>query len=89
MPFVYILKSKESGKYYIGSTTNLVQRLKHHQGGHTPSTKKLGEVQLVFKQKYDSLSEARKIEKRLKKLKRKDYIEKIIEKGIIKMKVEN
>ncbi len=82
--FVYILKSGK-GKFYIGSTTDLENRLKHHKGGYTPSTKKLGNVDLVYSQAYPSLREARIIEKRLKKLKRKDYIEKIISDGIIKM----
>ena len=61
------------------------QRLKHHKGGHTPSTKRLGEITLVFSQKYPSLKEARKIELRLKKLKRKDYIERIVRDRVITM----
>jgi len=85
MPFVYILKTKTDG-YYIGSTINLKDRIAHHKGGYTPSTKKLGVVGLVFSQEYDTLSEARKIERKLKKLKRKDYIEKIITDGNIKIK---
>jgi len=40
---------------------------------------------LVLSQEYATLLEARKIENRLKKLKRKDYIEKIIIDGYIKM----
>ena len=84
MSFVYILKTS-SGKYYIGSTTNLSGRISHHKGGYTPSTKKLGKLSLVFSQEYATLSEARLIERRLKKLKRKDYIEKIVKEGYIKM----
>jgi putative endonuclease len=86
MAIVYILKT-ESGKYYIGSTTNISDRLEHHQVGHTPSTSKMGKIDLVFSQEYPSLSEASVIEKRLKKLKRRDYIEKIIKEGVIKMRV--
>ena len=86
MTSVYILKTS-SGKYYIGSTIDLDKRIKHHKGGHTPSTKRLGTVDLVFSQEYDSINTARMIENRLKKLKRRDYIEKIIKDGIIKIKV--
>ncbi|MBU4256952.1 GIY-YIG nuclease family protein [Patescibacteria group bacterium] len=86
MAFVYILKSLTDGRYYIGSTTNLDQRIEHHKNGHTPSTKRFGRISLVFSQKYEKLSDARIIEKKLKKLKRKDYIEKIIKEGFIKMK---
>lgn len=84
MAYVYILETS-SGKYYIGSTSNLEKRLKHHRGGHTPSTKKLGSVTLAFSQKYVTLAEARYIERRLKKLKRRDYIEKIIQDGFIRI----
>ncbi len=86
MAFVYILEN-EQGKHYIGSTTNLEERIKHHQGGHTPSTKRLGNLKLVFQQEYPTLGEARTIEGRLKKLKRKDYIENIVRDGYIKMQL--
>jgi len=88
MAYVYILESIKDGRYYIGSTVDLEKRLKHHIGGFTPSTKRLGETRLVFKQYYSILREARYIEKRLKNLKRKDYIRKIIEEGFIKIKFE-
>ena len=86
MAYVYILKS-DSGRYYIGSTLNLSARLRHHRNGFTPSTKKLGQMSLVLKQEYLTLQEARFIETKLKRLKRKDYIEKIVRDGIIKMGV--
>lgn len=85
MPFVYILKTS-SGKYYIGSTDNLEERIKHHRGGFTPSTKRLGNIELIFNQEYSSLDDARSIERKLKKFKRKDFIEKILRDGVIKIK---
>ena len=85
MPFVYILKSS-SGKYYIGSATDIDRRLKQHQTGHTHSTKRMGRLELVLSQECDQLEEARQIELRLKKLKRRDYIEKIIKDGFIRIK---
>ncbi len=81
---VYILKS-ELGKYYIGSSNNLERRLKQHKDGFTHSTKRMGKMNLVFSQEYQSLEDARSIEFKLKKLKRKDFIEKIIEEGYIKI----
>ena len=85
MPFVYILESSK-GLLYIGSTVNLKRRLNHHQNGHTKSTKKMGSLNLIFSQEYPTLSDARSIEKRLKQLKRRDYILKIIADGAIRMK---
>jgi putative endonuclease len=87
MAYVYILESLTDGRYYIGSTTDLENRFKHHLGGYTPSTKRFGKIKLVFSQKYNTIKEARIIERKLKKLKRKDYIERIIKDRFIKMKV--
>jgi predicted GIY-YIG superfamily endonuclease len=47
----------------------------------------MGELKMVFKQEYSTLGEARKIETKLKKLKRRDYIRKIVEDGFIKMRL--
>jgi len=83
MAYVYILRS-DVGRNYIGSALYLGPRLRHHRGGFTPSTKRLKAFKLVFAQKYPTLKQARAIERRLKKLKRKDYIEKIVRDGVIK-----
>ncbi len=82
MNVVYILKSIKD-RYYIGSTTDIDRRLRQHAKGQTPSTRRLGQMELVFKQEFDNLKQARLIEAWLKKLKRKDYIEKIITDGKI------
>lgn len=86
MPFVYILKSDDD-RYYVGSTVDLKARLNHHKGGFTPSTKRMKNVEMIFSQEYDSLRDARIVERKIKKLKRKDYIRKIVEEGVIKMRV--
>jgi predicted GIY-YIG superfamily endonuclease len=85
MPFVYILQN-EQGKYYLGSTINLEDRLEHHMGGYTPSTHRMGSLRLVFSQEYNILSDARSVEQKLKSLKRHDYIANIIKDGFIKIK---
>ena len=82
--FVYILKD-EKGKFYIGSTIDIKRRIKAHQNGHTQTTHRMVNPILVFTQKYDTLGQARGIERKLKKLKRKDYIEKIVKEGYIKV----
>jgi len=85
MAYVYILQNEE-GKYYIGSTINIAERLKHHSNGYTPSTHRLGNLKLVFSQKYETLKDARSVEYKLKKLKRHDYIASIIKDGFIRIK---
>jgi len=84
MAFVYILKDA-AGKYYVGSSTNVDRRIIQHNNGHTHSTHRMDDPQLVFEQEYPTLTKAREIERRIKKLKRKDYIEKIIKDGSIRM----
>lgn len=83
---VYILRNKQN-KLYIGSTNNLERRLRQHKNGCTQTTKNMGNVELALKQNFPDLKIARKIEANLKKLKRKDYLEKIINDGFIKMSI--
>ena len=85
MAWVYILKSVVDGRFYIGSTKDLERRLKQHSQHHTQSTTRMGPLTLALSQEYPSIETARKVELRLKKLKRRDYIEKIVEDGHIRM----
>lgn len=84
MAWVYILKSK-SGKFYVGSTANLDKRLLHHFGGYTPSTKRLHVMSVALAQEYETLKNARSVEKKIKNLKRHDYIEQMLQDGYIKL----
>ena len=56
-----------------------------HAQHHTTTTARLGVEKVVFKQEYGTLKEARAIEHKIKGLKRRDYIEKIVKDGYIKM----
>ena len=81
---VYILICKNN-RYYIGSTNNIIRRLFEHKNGLVSATKYLLPVRLVFFQKIEDISLARKIEYKLKKMKSKNIIEKIIKDGYIKL----
>ena len=83
--FVYFLKSEVNGRYYIGSTNNVDRRLDQHNNGESKYTKLTKPFKLVFSQEYESLKKARQIEFKLKKLKRRDIIEKIIKEGHINL----
>ncbi|MDD3101541.1 MAG: GIY-YIG nuclease family protein [Patescibacteria group bacterium] len=83
--YVYILKDKIN-KFYIGSTSDIKRRLQQHSAGHTQTTRNMIHPILVLSQEYETLSIARKIEKKIKNLKRKDYIIKMVADGCIKMK---
>lgn len=84
--YVYILRD-EKGKFYIGSTNDIKRRLKQHQTKHTATTYRMKSPQLVLKQEYPSLEFARKVERKIKNLKRKDYIENMVKDGYIKMAI--
>ena len=84
MAYVYILEGLKDGRYYIGSALHLEKRIRHHKAGGTPTTRRFGGVNLVFAQEHRTLIEARRIEQKLKRLKRKDYLKKIIQDGYTK-----
>ena len=78
MAYVYILQSLKNKRYYIGSTENIQQRFLTHQSGYVKATKNLLPLQIVLQQEYPGIVIARRIERKLKKLKRRDYIAKIV-----------
>jgi putative endonuclease len=56
-----------SGRHYIGSTSNLPQRIEGHNRGNTSTTKRLGHPLLVIASKeFTESSEARRVERMLK-----------------------
>jgi len=74
------------GAYYIGSSEDVAARFKSHLAGEVPTTKRMKEIKIVFTQQFSTIQAAKQIEYKLKKLKRKDYIQKIIKDVYIKMK---
>ncbi len=74
MGWLYILKS-ETGRYYIGSTSDLGRRIKQHKSGKTRTTRVLKTYSLVYSEKYSTIGEARVREKKLKSYKSKKYLE--------------
>ena len=85
MNIVYILQNCKNNRYYIGSTNNLVRRLSEHNSGKTKSLKNLRPLILVFKKEFSTLSDARKIEQKLKKLKNRNIIDTIVKQQELKM----
>lgn len=84
--FVYILED-DNNKYYIGCSEEVSARYKDHLNGLVYTTRRMKNPKIVFRHEYSSIQEAKKIEYKLKNLKRKDYIDKIIKDGYIKMKI--
>lgn len=78
MAHLYILQSKTRNRYYIGSTNDLLSRIKKHNEGAVKTTKGFLPVNLVFAQECETFAQARGLENRLKRYKRKDFIDKIV-----------
>ncbi len=46
--YVYVLESQKVKQWYVGSTRRLAQRVKEHNLGLSPSTKKYGPWRLIY-----------------------------------------
>ncbi len=78
MAYLYILTNQQTDRYYIGSTIDLKRRIKQHKLGHTRTTRVLETYELVYKEEYKTIMEARKREQKLKSYKSKKYIKWLI-----------
>jgi putative endonuclease len=76
--YTYILYSKSKDRYYIGSCSDLSQRLKRHNDGATPSTKPGRPWIVVWSISFATKTEALKKENYLKRMKSRVLIEKLI-----------
>lgn len=72
------MQNKETGRFYIGSTINVKRRLNEHIKGKTRTTRVLKTYNLVYKEFYDTIEDARRRERKLKSYKSKKYLEWLI-----------
>jgi putative endonuclease len=63
MFFLYILKSVDYPKTYVGITSDIDRRITEHNNGYSTFTKKYKPWKLIYSEKYNSRSEARAREK--------------------------
>ena len=80
--YVYILFSKRLDKFYVGYTNNLEKRLlTHNQGGKKFTTRGIPWI-LIKSYECQDISEAKKLEKKLKTEESKDFFKTIKYLGI-------
>jgi putative endonuclease len=48
----YILQSETTGRYYVGHTNNLEDRLRRHQAGRTASNRGRGRWRLPYRDEF-------------------------------------
>jgi putative endonuclease len=66
MYFIYVLKSINSDRIYIGSTDDIVRRLQEHNVGKVKSSKPFKPYALIYKESYTTRSEARGSNKKIR-----------------------
>ena len=81
MPYTYILFSQKLNKYYIGACIDMERRLYEHNIGHSKFTSLGVPWILVYREEFADLSEAKRRELQIKKMKSRKYIEDLIKKG--------
>jgi len=78
MFFVYIIEATESKRYYVGQTEDLEERLSRHNQGRNLSTKSYIPWQLKWWKGYETRSEAVKVERKLKGIKKRVGLEQFV-----------
>jgi putative endonuclease len=75
----YILFSKKLNKFYVGACTDLERRIYEHNIGHSKFTSLGVPWEIVYKEEFQTLLEAKKRESEIKKKKSRKYIEFLIQ----------
>ena len=79
MYYTYILFSKSLDKYYIGYTgDDLAERVRKHNSNHKGFTGGIGDWSIVYKEVFESKSEAYARERQIKSWKSRKLLEKLI-----------
>ena len=82
MFYTYIIFSEILNKYYIGSTTNIEERLVKHNHNHKGFTGNKSDWKIVYFEEYMIKTDALKRELQIKKWKSRIMIEKLIKKKL-------
>jgi putative endonuclease len=77
--WVYIIQSESTGRYYVGSTDDLEQRLHFHYTGQSHYTARRGPWKLVHSEEFPSRSDAVRREREIKRWKSAVAIRNLLE----------
>jgi putative endonuclease len=79
MFWTYVLRSRSSGRYYTGSTSDLEVRLQQHNNDESTSTKNRGPWELVYHEEFGTLPEAVRRERYFKTGQGREELKKVLE----------
>ncbi len=78
---VYVLRSKSTGRFYTGSTSDLGRRLDEHNAEVSVSTKHRGPWELIYREDYATRPEAVRRERELKSGKGREELQRMFARG--------
>jgi putative endonuclease len=76
--YVYILQSESTGRYYVGQTGHLEERVRYHQSNYSKALKNRGPWKLRHFEEYLTRSEAMRREAYIKRQKDRRFNESLI-----------
>ena len=82
MYYVYVLISLKDGKFYIGFTEDVVQRVKEHNAGKNVSTKNRCPLKLIYYEFHTSKLDALKRERYFKTTKGKTTLKQVLKNSL-------
>ena len=74
---VYVLKDGV-GKFYKGLTNNIERRLKEHKNGHTITTSRMPNLEVVYTETFEDFKTARKRELYLKSAAGRRFLKRVL-----------
>jgi putative endonuclease len=78
---VYILRSDQFDRYYIGSSATVYERLDAHNRGSVQSTKPYRPWKLVYQEQFNNHTDALVRERQIKRYKRGEAFDRLLKHG--------
>ncbi|MCX6811945.1 MAG: GIY-YIG nuclease family protein [Candidatus Berkelbacteria bacterium] len=78
MYYVYVIKSEEHSRYYVGFAKNLARRIKEHNHQKSNWSNRYSPWTLIYKERIESIEEALKREKYFKSHAGRDWLKRTI-----------
>lgn len=75
---VYILQSEATGRYYVGQSEHLQERVAYHNANYSKALKNRGPWKLVHTEQYVTRSEAVRRERDIKRQKDRRFVEGLV-----------
>ena len=82
MHYVYVLRSKESEKFYIGSTGNIERRITEHKKGEGHTSSRMKDPELVFYEAFFDKKDSLRRERYFKTTKGRSSLRQILRESI-------